>query len=374
MPGSASSSARCAASKISSGRARADAVAALDLVGVGDRLAREPAAGALEPASCARSQRVRCGSSVGASSISVRSAAAAAGAGRVHGRLARDPLGERRRPVVGVDELRDVAAEPEAQLEVALDDGQAGPLEQRGLALPDADAEGREPVAAAAAAQLVQERDDEARAAHPERMAERDRAAVDVHALRVEAELADHREALRRERLVQLDEVEVGDADAGPREQLAHGRHRPDAHHARIDAGDGAADEAAEGLGAERARLLLARDHERGGAVVEAARVAGGDRAALAERRLQRRELLGARVRPRVLVARDVADRDELVGEAAGLVGCRPALLRASAKASCSSRETPQRSATFSPVSPIDSSGNSASRRGLGKRQPSVVS
>ena len=33
-----------------------------------------------------------------------------------------------------------------------------------------------------------------------------------------------------------------------------------------------------------------------------------------------------------------------------------------------------QRSATFSPVSPIDSSGNISSIRGFGKRQPSVVS
>ena len=45
-----------------------------------------------------------------------------------------------------------------------------------------------------------------------------------------------------------------------------------------------------------------------------------------------------------------------------------------SANASWSSRETPQRSATFSPVSPIDSSGNISSSRGFGKRQPSVVS
>jgi hypothetical protein len=46
---------------------------------------------------------------------------------------------------------------------------------------------------------------------------------------------------------------------------------------------------------------------------------------------------------------------------------CRP-------NASCSSRETPYRSATFSPVSPIDSSGNFSASRGFGKRQPSVVS
>ena len=59
----------------------------------------------------------------------------------------------------------------------------------------------------------------------------------------------------------------------------------------------------------------------------------------------------------------------------------RPAALAAaqrfcerSANASWSSRETSQRSATFSPVSPIDSSGNISSSRGFGKRQPSVVS
>ena len=46
----------------------------------------------------------------------------------------------------------------------------------------------------------------------------------------------------------------------------------------------------------------------------------------------------------------------------------------ASANASCSSRLTPYCSATFSPVSPIDSSGNISSMRGFGKRQPSVVS
>ena len=44
------------------------------------------------------------------------------------------------------------------------------------------------------------------------------------------------------------------------------------------------------------------------------------------------------------------------------------------ANASWSSRDTSHRSATFSPVSPIDSSGNISSRRGFGNRQPSVVS
>ena len=117
------------------------------------------------------------------------------------------------------------------------------------------------------------------------------------------------------------------------------------------------------------------RDHERGGAVVDARCVAGRDRAARAERGLQRGELLGGRVGPRVLVAR----RRRRPGRARRRSG-RPRRAAAqrrcdsSANASWSSRETPQRSATFSPVSPIDSSGNSSSSCGFGKRQPSVVS
>ena len=68
---------------------------------------------------------------------------------------------------------------------------------------------------------------------------------------------------------------------------------------------------------------------DRGRAVVQPGRVAGGDGAALPERGLQRRELLERRLGARMLVARDVADGDELVVEAAGVGGGRPALLRA---------------------------------------------
>src|SRR5438477_487498 len=169
-------------------------------------------------------------------------------------------------------------------------------FKKRRLALSHAHAESGEAVAAAAAAELVEEAHDEPRAAHPEGVAERDRAAVHVHLLRVETELADHDEALGGERLVQLDEIEVGDGDPCPSEKLAHGRDRPDAHHSRIDPGDRAADEGAERLDAQFSRLLLGRDHESGGAVVDPARVPRGDRPALTERRPKRRQLLRARL------------------------------------------------------------------------------
>ena len=166
--------------------------------------------------------------------------------------------------------------------------GRRAALEQRRLALPHADAHRRQAVAAAPPPELVEQRHDEPRAAHPERMAERDRAAVDVHPLLVDPELAEHGERLRRERLVQLDEVERRRRSTPVAvEQLPHGRDRADPHHARVDAGDRGADERAERLDAEVARALLARDHERGGAVVDAARVSCRDGAALAEGRLR---------------------------------------------------------------------------------------
>ena len=156
-------------------------------------------------------------------------------------------------------------------------------------------------------------------------MADRDGPTVDVHPLVVEPELSHHREALRCECLVQLDEIDLRDIDARAGEQLAHGRNRSDPHHARIDAGDSAADERAERLDAELARLLVRRDHERSCAIVQPGRVTGGDGAVLAERRRERCELLERRVGAGVLVAAQFADGDELVVEATRICSGGPA-------------------------------------------------
>src|SRR5688572_10037269 len=83
------------------------------------------------------------------------------------------------------------------------------PFEERRLSLPDADAHRRHAVTAAAPPELVQQRHDETGAAHPEGMADRDRSAVHIHLLLVEPKLADDGEALGRERLVQLDEIDL---------------------------------------------------------------------------------------------------------------------------------------------------------------------
>src|SRR5918999_3913657 len=88
-------------------------------------------------------------------------------------------------------------------------------LEQEGVALAAAGADRGEPEAAAVPAQLVHHRPDDARARGPDRVPERDCAAVHVHALLVGAEHLRRVEHDRRERLVQLDALDVVDLLAG---------------------------------------------------------------------------------------------------------------------------------------------------------------
>ena len=78
---------------------------------------------------------------------------------------------------------------------------------------PAAEAERREALPPAAPPKLVEERRQDARARRADRVAERDRAAVDVDLVPVEAELVAIGQDLRGERLVDLDQIEVVDAD-----------------------------------------------------------------------------------------------------------------------------------------------------------------
>src|SRR5919204_52230 len=98
--------------------------------------------------------------------------------------------------------------------------GGSDPLDDRRDPLPAADAERGEAVALLTLAQLVHQRQREARAGCAERMAQRDRAAIHVRALAIEPEVLLHREVLRREGLVDLDEVHVGHLETRPLERL----------------------------------------------------------------------------------------------------------------------------------------------------------
>ena len=96
-------------------------------------------------------------------------------------------------------------------------------------------------------------------------------------------------------------------------QRLLRRRHRAEAHHLRLDAGDAEADDARHRLQAELHRLLLAHQQRHGDAVVRRAGVAGGDEQLLvaealdAADRLQPRQALhvGAAAEPFVLVEDD---------------------------------------------------------------------
>src|SRR5262245_32123624 len=97
-------------------------------------------------------------------------------------------------------------------------------LEEDGHAHAARDAEGRETALRAAALHLVEQGRGDTRSGRPDRMPERDRAAVDVDAGEVEREVARARNDLRRERLVQLDQVDVGEPAVRLLEERLHGR------------------------------------------------------------------------------------------------------------------------------------------------------
>src|SRR5260221_9825135 len=94
-------------------------------------------------------------------------------------------------------------------------------LEDRRDPLTAADAERREPVLALPLAELGDEREREPRARRAEWMPERDRAAVHIRLVAVEAELLLDCQVLRREGLVDLDDVHLLDLHACALQRLA---------------------------------------------------------------------------------------------------------------------------------------------------------
>jgi hypothetical protein len=162
-------------------------------------------------------------------------------------------------------------------------------------------------------------------------VAERNRTALRVDSLVVvgETELTGHREALRSEGLVELDEVDLIDRQAGLLEQLARGRSGSDPHDARWNTCDGRGDHARLGREPEALHCGLRGDQQRAGTVVDARRVAGRHGAGLAKRCPQLRERFERRVRSRMLVAIHLHDlalaacdrhRDDLLSEPAALL------------------------------------------------------
>ena len=126
-------------------------------------------------------------------------------------------------------------------------------------------------------------------------MAERHCPASGVDFRRVEAQLPRHGQGLRGKRLVQLEEVDVGDRQAPTLQRLSNRGDWSHTHDCGIDAGARERDHLRQRCAPELTRPLGAGDDERGRAVVDSRRIAGRDAAVLLEGRLQTGECLDGR-------------------------------------------------------------------------------
>jgi hypothetical protein len=135
--------------------------------------------------------------------------------------------------------------------------------------------------------QRVDQRAGDARAGHAERVSDGDGTAVDIQLVDRDAELLGRPQCLHRERLVDLEQVDVIDRHARVVQGLTGGLHRSESHDLRREPGDSGRDDAGERREAELPRLRVAHDDHGGGSIVEGAAVAGRDCAVRAEHRLQ---------------------------------------------------------------------------------------
>src|SRR5262245_20479806 len=128
-----------------------------------------------------------------------------------------------------------------------------------------------------------------ARSTHTEGMADGNRAAIDVEALLRNAEPIAAIEYLAGESFVEFPQVDVVDLKAEALEQLWHGKDRADPHLVGLAAGNRETAEGAERLEPALLGERRAHDDASRGAVRQLAGIAGGDEAALANRRERRK-------------------------------------------------------------------------------------
>src|SRR2546421_8162974 len=91
----------------------------------------------------------------------------------------------------------------------------------------------------------MQQSQNQARPGCTQRMPESNRATIDVGPFAIETKLLFHRQVLRRERLINFNQVDIRKFQTGFLESLTSCRHRPDSHDLGLDASIGPANDAA---------------------------------------------------------------------------------------------------------------------------------
>src|ERR1700722_12873207 len=124
---------------------------------------------------------------------------------------------------------------------------------------------------------LPQNRGSELGARASERMAQRDSASVDVDYFRIDTSLLHDGQGLHAEGLVQFDDADIAESEAGHFEGFGDGHDRADPHDFGGDAAGSKADEAGHGFKAQFAGFALGHDQGGGSAIASLGRVAGSD-------------------------------------------------------------------------------------------------
>jgi hypothetical protein len=179
-----------------------------------------------------------------------------------------------------------VYAHPRARLRVGTDPEVLQEFQDGGVGLAAALAHGLQAVADAVVAHVVDHRRHQPGAAAAKRVTEGDRAAVGVELGRVGADVGQPGERHGRERLVDLEGADVGQAQAALVQGLARRRDRCGQHDHRVVGGEHGGVDAGDRGQAEPGRVLARRHQQRGGAVADLRAVARMDHAVGAEGRL----------------------------------------------------------------------------------------
>jgi hypothetical protein len=165
---------------------------------------------------------------------------------------------------------------------------------------------------------------------------------------------------LRREGFVDLEQIDLGERDAGLLEQPANGRRGSDPHLRRIDADHVPADDLRHRLQPVARGSIAVRDHQARGTVHHSAGVAGRDGSVFAERGLQLRHTLDGGLHEEMVVLVDLNRLGPLLISTGTISSAKTPLLAAFARCmlrnayvSCFSREMPMRLASFSAVCAI---------------------
>ena len=143
--------------------------------------------------------------------------------------------------------------------------------------------------------QAVDQRRHDASTRHAERMTERDRATVHVQLVHRDAEVLRRRNHLRRERFVDLDEIDVVNRHLCALQCLTNRLDRTQAHDLGIQTGHARRNDARERGDAQLLRLRVTHHHHGSCAVVQRTGVPRSDLAIGAESRLQVGEALDGR-------------------------------------------------------------------------------